>query len=64
MPTRPSLHGCAAIQSISAAASAPSYTYGTVLSGLHALPRVCPVTPTYPLAAASNASRIDPIESA
>jgi len=64
MPTRPSLHGCAAIQSMSAAASRPSCTYGTGASGLHALPRVKPVTPTYPWEAARSASRIDATESA
>jgi hypothetical protein len=44
MPTWPSLHGCFAIHSISVAASAPSCTYGTVASGLHAFPRVNPMT--------------------
>src|ERR1041384_2260495 len=64
IPTCPALQGWAAIQSISAAASLPSYTYGTMRSGLHAFPRVYPMTPAYPWAAARRASRSDVVESA
>jgi hypothetical protein len=40
MPTRPSFQGWAAIQSITAAASAPSCSSGTMAARLRPLPRV------------------------